>query len=56
MKYLDIIFYKTWADLRAEASRAYIGFLWWFIEPILYMGTFYVLFGLGLRMGGEGFV
>ncbi len=56
MKYLDIIFFKTWADLRAEASRAYIGFLWWFIEPILYMATFYLLFGLGLRYGGENFV
>ena len=56
MKYLDIILFKTWADLRAEASRAYIGFLWWFIEPILYMATFYLLFGLGLRYGGENFV
>lgn len=56
MKYLDIILFKTWADLRAEASRAYIGFLWWFLEPILYMGAFYLLFGLGLRMGGDGFV
>lgn len=56
MKYLDIIFFKTWADLKAEASRAYIGFLWWFIEPILYMATFYLLFGLGLRYGGDNFV
>lgn len=56
MKYLDIILFKTWADLRAEASRAYIGFLWWFIEPILYMATFYLLFGLGLRYGGDNFI
>ena len=56
MKYLEIILFKTWADIRAEASRAYIGFLWWFIEPILYMGTFYLLFGLGLRYGKDGFV
>lgn len=56
MKYLDIILFKTWADLRAEASRAYIGFLWWFLEPVLYMAAFYLIFGLGLRMGGEGFI
>lgn len=56
MKYLDIILFKTWADLRSEASRAYIGFLWWFIEPVLYMSAFYLLFGLGLRMGGDNFV
>ena len=56
MNYLDIILFKAWADLRAEASRAYIGFLWWFVEPIIYMATFYVLFGLGLRVGSENFV
>ena len=56
MKYADIIMFKTWADLRSEVSRAYIGFLWWFLEPILYMAAFYLVFGLGLRMGGEGFV
>jgi len=56
MNYFSIIWFKTWADLRAEASRAYIGFLWWFLEPLLYMTAFYALFGLGLRMGGEGFV
>ena len=56
MKYLDIIVFKTWADLRSEVSRAYIGFLWWFLEPVLYMAAFYLVFGLGLRMGGDGFV
>ena len=56
MKYLEIILFKAWADLRAEASRAYIGFLWWFLEPVLYLGAFYLIFGLGLRMGGEGYV
>ena len=56
MKYVDIVLFKVWADLRAEASRAYIGFLWWFLEPLLYMGAFYLIFGLGLRVGGEGFI
>ncbi len=56
MKYINIILFKTWADLRAEASRAYIGFIWWFLEPLLYMSAFYLIFGLGLRMGGEGFI
>ena len=56
MKYADIIMFKTWADLRSEVSRADIGFLWWFLEPILYMAAFYLVFGLGLRMGGEGFI
>ncbi len=56
MHYLDLIFVKAWAEIKSEASRAYIGFLWWFIEPILYMGAFYLLFGLGLRYGGDNFL
>ena len=56
MNYLELITVKAWADLKSEASRAYIGFLWWFMEPILYMGSFYLLFGLGLKMGGDNFM
>lgn len=51
-KYLELILYKGVADLNSEASRAYIGFIWWVLEPLLYMGAFYVAFGLGLRGGG----
>ena len=40
------------ADLHAEAARAYVGFVWWILEPLLYMGAFYVAFGMGLRNGG----
>ncbi|HET7175139.1 MAG TPA: ABC transporter permease [Gammaproteobacteria bacterium] len=52
--YLGLILYKGLADLNTEASRAYIGFVWWVLEPLLYMGAFYVAFGLGLRGGGPG--
>lgn len=50
--YLELIWYKGMADLHAEAARAYVGFIWWVLEPLLYMAAFYVAFGLGLRGGG----
>jgi lipopolysaccharide transport system permease protein len=50
--YLELIWYKGLADLHAEAARAYVGFIWWILEPLLYMAAFYVAFGLGLRGGG----
>lgn len=50
--YFELIVYKGLADLNSEASRAYIGFVWWVLEPLLYMLAFYVAFGLGLRGGG----
>lgn len=43
-------------SLKAEASRHFLGLLWWIIEPLLYLGVFYLVFGLGLRHGGEGYL
>jgi lipopolysaccharide transport system permease protein len=51
--YLELIWYKSLADLSAEAARAYMGFIWWVLEPLLYMSAFYVVLGLGLRVGGN---
>jgi lipopolysaccharide transport system permease protein len=37
-------------------SRAYLGFAWWVIEPIIYMLVFYLVFGIIFQRGGPGFV
>ncbi len=55
-RYVNLIWYKGCAELRADASRAYLGLLWWVVEPVLYMAAFYVIFALGLRMSGPDFV
>jgi len=54
--YLDLIWYKSIAELRAEAARAYLGFLWWIVEPVIYMVAFYIVFALIFQRGGEDFV
>ncbi len=54
--YIDLIRYKTYADLKAETQRTYLGFLWWVIEPIMYMGVFYIFFGLLLGHKTDDFV
>ena len=56
MHHIELIFVKAWAEIKSEVSRAYIGFVWWFLEPLLYMGAFYLLFGIGLRQGGDNFL
>lgn len=53
---IDLILYKAYADLKAEASRSYLGLLWWLIEPIMYLSAFYVLFVLVLHRGSADFV
>mgnify|MGYP001048112442 CR=1 FL=1 len=33
-------------QLRADASKFVLGYLWWFLEPLLWVGVFYVVFNL----------
>lgn len=54
--YLELVWYKALAELRAEAARAYLGFLWWIFEPVIYMTTFYFVFSVIFHRGGEDFV
>ncbi|HLW74567.1 MAG TPA: ABC transporter permease [Gammaproteobacteria bacterium] len=51
-RYMELVWYKGLADLHADAARGYVGFVWWVLEPLLYMLAFYVAFGLGIRAGG----
>ena len=39
--------------LRADASRLFLGYIWWVLEPLLWVGVFYVVFViiLGTREG-----
>jgi lipopolysaccharide transport system permease protein len=53
---LELILYKAYADLKAEAARSYLGLLWWLIEPVMYLCAFYVLFVLVMQRGGPDFV
>lgn len=49
---LELIAFSTMADLRAERQRTYLGFIWWFVEPLLFMATFILLVDV-LRMQGR---
>ena len=53
---IELIFYKAYADIKAEMERSYLGLLWWLIEPVLYLCAFYVLFVLVMQRGGSDFV
>ncbi|HXH02944.1 MAG TPA: ABC transporter permease [Candidatus Competibacteraceae bacterium] len=54
--HLELIVYKTYADLKAETAKTYIGFIWWLLDPLLFMLTFYVVFELLLRQGTPDFI
>ncbi|WP_319468745.1 ABC transporter permease [uncultured Pseudodesulfovibrio sp.] len=53
---LNLLLFKSAANLRTEVSRYYLNYLWWIIEPILSMAVFYLVFGIFLNRGTEHYV
>ncbi len=52
----DFVIISVSALFRSEAAKNRLGLIWWVLEPFLMMLAFYVVFGLVLQRGGEGFV
>jgi len=52
----DLIKYLTLFELKSNVSRTYMGFLWWIIDPLLYMLIYYLLIGVILDRGGPNYL
>lgn len=55
-QYLAIIVFKTKAELQAERQRTYLGFIWWILEPLMFLAIFYVVFVHIRQSNTENFV
>ncbi|HXQ21353.1 MAG TPA: hypothetical protein VN812_06745 [Candidatus Acidoferrales bacterium] len=55
-RWVQIVLYKAFAELRFDAERYYIGYLWWVVEPIIEMAVYYVVFAELLHRFTEDFV
>lgn len=53
---IELVLFSTYAELRAEAARSYLGLVWWVLEPALMMATFWFVFGVILHSGGPDYV
>ena len=42
--------------LRADASNYYLGYIWWVLEPLLYVVVFYIVFDVILNAGRSDFL
>lgn len=56
MRFLELLWFSAYAELKAESARSYLGFLWWLLEPAMFMAVFYVVFGLVLSSGGPDYI
>jgi lipopolysaccharide transport system permease protein len=43
---LELILFSTYAELRAERARSYLGLLWWVAEPAMNMAVYYLVFAV----------
>lgn len=55
MRHWRYSLYRGYLNLLSEASRYYLGWLWWFLEPLAMTAVFFVVFTF-IRPRGEDFV
>ena len=55
-KHFDFVLYRAMAQLKTESSRAYMGYAWWVLEPLLYLVVFYVVFGMIFARGTPNYI
>jgi lipopolysaccharide transport system permease protein len=53
---IELILFSTYAELRAERARSYLGLLWWVIEPAMNMGVYYLVFAVIFNTGVADYV
>lgn len=56
LHFLELVWFSTYAELRAERARSYLGLLWWLVEPGLMMAAFWLVFDRILGTGGPGYL
>ncbi|MBC6941291.1 MAG: hypothetical protein DWB45_01020 [Xanthomonadales bacterium] len=53
---IELIAFSTYAELRAEAARSYLGLIWWVLEPAMMMAAFWLVFDVILHSGGPDYI
>jgi lipopolysaccharide transport system permease protein len=56
LRYVHVVWYKTYANLKGENEKTYLGCLWWALEPMINTAVFYLVFVYILKNRTEGFV
>lgn len=52
----ELIRFSTYAELRAERARSYLGLIWWIAEPAMMMAAFWLVFDVILKTGGPDYL
>ena len=55
-QFREVFITKLVFNLKSEASKTYLGYLWWLVEPVLYVIALYVVFGRFLQIRTGNFI
>jgi lipopolysaccharide transport system permease protein len=55
MHAVHVVWYRAIAELRAEATRTYAGYLWWIIQPLLMFFVYFIAFRYVLNVQQENY-
>ena len=53
---VEVFFTKLVLNLKSEASKTYLSYVWWLLEPALMVGVFYLVFAVFLARGTPDFM
>jgi lipopolysaccharide transport system permease protein len=56
LHYLELVLFSTYAELRAERARSYLGLIWWILEPAMNMAVYYFVFAVILRSSQPDYI
>ena len=55
-QYFQLVDVRARMALRADAARNMLGYIWWILEPLLFVAVFYVVFNVILDSGRADFL
>lgn len=55
-QYFKLIDIQARMALKADASQYFLGYIWWILEPLLFVGVFYFVFNVILDSGREDYL
>ncbi|CDT77887.1 ABC-type polysaccharide/polyol phosphate export systems permease component-like protein [Vibrio coralliirubri] len=56
IQYLQLVDMQAKMKMKAQANKLVLSYLWWVLEPLLFVSMFYLIFELVLNKGGEDFL
>ncbi len=53
---IELVLFSTYAELRAERSRSYLGLIWWVVDPLMQFGVWWLVMDVILHTAGPGYL